>query len=85
MLGCLVSHFSRHLLDGLLTVFTALFPILARTSGSDKLTDPPSAGKLFVGVAGDLKQDLLCLSGQNVGIMIRVFVQLVFLSLVKHV
>lgn len=40
---------------GLLTVFTALFPILARTSGSDKLTDPPSAGKLFVGVAGDLR------------------------------
>lgn len=43
--------------DGLLTVLTALFPILARTSGSDKLTapDPPSPGRLLVGVAGDLR------------------------------
>ena len=44
------------LLDGLLTVFTALFPIRAKTSGSEILTAPPSPGKLLVGVAGDLQE-----------------------------
>ena len=39
------------LLDGLLTVFTALFPIRAKTSGSERLTAPPSP----VGVPGDLQ------------------------------
>lgn len=44
------------LLVGLLTVFTALFPILANTSGSFRsLLDRASPGRLFVGVAGDLK------------------------------
>jgi len=41
------------LFDDLLTVFTALFPILARTSGSERLAEPPSPGKLLFGVAGD--------------------------------
>jgi len=43
------------LFDDLLTVFTALFPILASTSGSERLAGPPSPGKLRVGVAGDLR------------------------------
>ena len=46
----------QYLLDDLLTVFTALFPILASTSGSERLAGPPSPGKLRVGVAGDLQQ-----------------------------
>ena len=46
----------KYLLVGLLTVFTALFPILANTSGSFRsLLARASPGKLFVGVAGDLK------------------------------
>lgn len=40
--------------DGLLTVFTALFPIRAKTSGSARLTAPPSPGRLLVGGPGDL-------------------------------
>jgi hypothetical protein len=43
------------LFDDLLTVLTALFPILARTSGSERFTEPPSPGKLLFGVAGDLR------------------------------
>ena len=43
------------LLDGLLTVFTALFPIRAKTSGSARLTAPPSPARLLVGVPGDLQ------------------------------
>lgn len=40
---------------GLFTVFTALFPILANTSGSFRsLLARASPGRLFVGVAGDL-------------------------------
>jgi len=43
------------LLVGLFTVFTALFPILANTSGSFRsLLARASPGRLFVGVAGDL-------------------------------
>lgn len=44
------------LLVGLLTVFTALFPILANTSGSFKsLLARLSPGRALVGVAGDLR------------------------------
>ena len=39
------------LLEGLLTVFTALFPMRAKTSGSERFTAPPSP----VGVPGDLQ------------------------------
>ena len=46
----------KYLLVGLFTVFTALFPILANTSGSFRsLLARASPGRLFVGVAGDLQ------------------------------
>ena len=42
-------------LDGLLTVFTARFPMRANTSGSARLTAPPSPGRLLAGCPGDLQ------------------------------
>ena len=49
LLGCFPA--GNDLLEGLLTVFTALFPMRAKTSGSERLTAPPSP----VGVPGDLQ------------------------------
>ena len=56
MFGCFPGSLAglipgSDLLDGLLTVFTALFPMRAKTSGSERFTAPPSP----VGVPGDLQ------------------------------